>query len=53
MKKTYQIPTTQVIEVKLQGVIATSFKGEVGTEGVDGSASLSGSYRNSLWGDDE
>ena len=40
MKKIYQNPTLEVIEMQPVDIMAGSFKGQLGDDGVDGGASL-------------
>ena len=41
MKKTYMIPTLTVVKMQSSRIMAGSFKGLLGDDGVDGSVSLS------------
>ncbi|MBR0036869.1 MAG: hypothetical protein IJP70_04435 [Bacteroidales bacterium] len=51
MKKTYISPKAEVVSVNLQDIIASSVKLGGNYNGSD--EIQAGSYRNSLWGDDE
>ena len=52
MKRTYICPKTEVVSVKLQGIIAASLN--ISSSDYDGEAKIeASSYRNSLWSDDE
>ncbi|MBR0036452.1 MAG: hypothetical protein IJP70_02295 [Bacteroidales bacterium] len=55
MKRTYICPKTEVVSVKLQGIIAASGDRTLGVgSDYNGSATIeASSYRNSLWSDDE
>ena len=54
MKKTYQIPTATVVNVKPQLMTeASKFNNALGGEGTGGSGSKALGRRGSVWDDDE
>ena len=50
MKKTYMIPTLTVVKMQSSRIMAGSFKGLLGDDGVDGEVSLSPEEIFDDWG---
>ena len=53
MKKTYMIPTLTVVKMQSSRIMAGSFKGQLGTQNVNGSVSLGRESRFSKYDDEE
>ena len=52
MKKIYQIPTTEIVNVELQQMIADSVEGFEGSLGTGGASGNDGLSRGSDWDDE-